>query len=64
MNNSFFSCVPVITAQISILILGVCALYNGLDGAIFATCIAALAGLGGYQLKILNSNNKNFPPKS
>ena len=38
-------------AEVCITILGVIALSNGMDGAIFATCIGSLAGLGGYFIK-------------
>lgn len=31
------------------------ALYLGINGAIFGLVIAALAGLGGYELKVLRS---------
>jgi len=42
---------PALFAEVCITVLGVCALWQGLNGAIFATCIAALAGLGGYYIK-------------
>ena len=41
----------VVVAELGIIVLGVFALVEGLDGAIFVTSIAALAGLGGYQVK-------------
>lgn len=40
-----------IIAEIGIVVLGVFALVEGLNGAIFITTIVALAGLGGYHLK-------------
>lgn len=43
---------PTLFAEVAILILGVAALEYGFDGAIFASCIAALAGLGGYHLRL------------
>jgi len=33
------------------MVLGVVALYHGVDGAIFVTCVAAISGLGGYTIK-------------
>jgi ethanolamine transporter EutH len=42
---------PVLFAEICITILGGVALAYGLDGAIFATTIAAIAGLGGYSIR-------------
>jgi len=57
-------------AIVAIMILGAIALNNGMDGAIFGLCIAALAGLGGYQVKksgdttqALNSQHKDTTPK-
>jgi hypothetical protein len=47
-----------ITAEIAITTLGAIALSKGMDGAIFAGCIAALAGLGGYQIKSTAINDK------
>jgi len=42
---------PVLFAEVCIAVLGVIALTNGMDGAIFASCIGAIAGLGGYAIK-------------
>jgi hypothetical protein len=42
---------PQLFSIVCITALGIAALANGLDGAIFATTIAALAGLGGYSIK-------------
>lgn len=53
-----FHCLPSLLAEVGITILGLSALHHGLDGAIFAACIAALAGLGGYQIKALQSATK------
>lgn len=47
-----------IVAEIAITTLGAIALSQGMDGAIFAGCIPALAGLGGYQLKQNTSTTK------
>lgn len=40
----------VIIAELGIIVLGVFALVEGLNGAIFVTSIATLAGLGGYHI--------------
>jgi hypothetical protein len=37
-------------AEVCITVLGAMALTHGLDGAIFASCVGALAGLGGYYI--------------
>jgi len=42
--------VATIVAEVCIMICGIAALANGLDGAIFASCITAIAGLGGYSV--------------
>jgi hypothetical protein len=42
---------PAIIAEVCITFLGVIALSNGLDGAIFVGCVGALAGLGGYHIR-------------
>ena len=42
---------PII-AIVCITALEIVALWQGIDGAVFGIVIAALAGLGGYQLKI------------
>ena len=51
----------VVFAEIGITVLGVFALVEGLDGAIFVTTIISLAGLGGYEVrqhsKIIQANN-------
>jgi hypothetical protein len=41
---------PILFAEVCIALLGIIALTKGIDGAIFATTIAALAGLGGYHI--------------
>jgi len=41
---------PTLFAIVAIMILGAVALSKGMDGAIFTTCIATLAGLGGYSI--------------
>jgi hypothetical protein len=38
-------------AIVCITVLGAIALSMGMDGAIFASCIGAIAGLGGYFIK-------------
>lgn len=47
---------PALFAEVCITALGIVALTNGLDGAIFASCIGAIAGLGGYYIRV------NKPP--
>jgi hypothetical protein len=42
---------PVLFAEVCIAMLGIIALTRGIDGAIFATTIAAIAGLGGYSIR-------------
>lgn len=39
------------------MILGIVALYQGVDGAIFVTCVATIAGLGGYTIKKAGDSN-------
>lgn len=43
--------VTVIIAILCITALEVVALTQGIDGAIFGVAIAAIAGLGGYEIK-------------
>jgi len=59
MKGFDFHCLPSLFAEVGITILGLAALYNGMDGAIFAAAIAALAGLGGYQIKSLSNTHKS-----
>ena len=47
-----------IVAMICIAILEVLALIKGVDGATFGLVVAALAGLGGYEAKILRDKIK------
>ena len=47
-----------IVALICITILEAIALVKGVNGAIFGLAITALAGLGGYELKILRDKTK------
>lgn len=47
-----------IVAMICIAGLEALALVQGVDGTVFALVIAALAGLGGYELKILRDKRK------
>lgn len=47
-----------IVAIVCITILEVTALVKGVDGAVFGLAITALAGLGGYELKILRDKMK------
>jgi hypothetical protein len=42
---------PVLFAEVAIMVLGAIALMQRMDGAIFAGCIGALAGLGGYAIR-------------
>jgi hypothetical protein len=60
MNNTITSQLTAIVAEVAITTLGGIALSCGLDGAILGTCIAALAGLGGYQLNRAGKNSGNF----
>jgi len=46
--------ITAIVAEVCIAVLGAIALARGMDGAIFAGCIGALAGLGGYYIKRSN----------
>jgi len=48
----------IIIAILCITILEVCALYNGINGAMFGVAIAAVAGLGGYQVKSIKDKKK------
>ncbi len=47
-----------IAAMFFIAILEGIALWRGVDGAVFGIVIAALAGLGGYQIKVLKDKVK------
>lgn len=49
--KSPLSALCVIFAEVGITVLGVFALVEGVDGAVFVSVIVALAGLGGYQVK-------------
>lgn len=71
-KTTITSQLTAIVAEIAITTLGAIALSQGMNGAIFAGCIAALAGLGGYQLrattnatistaKLNNSKSKDQP---
>lgn len=51
------SSIPVI-AMLCITGLEIVALANGIDGAVFGLVIAALAGLGGYEIKALKDRKK------
>ena len=42
-------------AEVAIMVLGAIAINKGMDGAIFGTCIASLAGLGGYHIQKVGS---------
>ena len=44
---------PALFAIVCITTLGVIALMNGMDGAIFASCVGAIAGLGGYYIRTM-----------
>lgn len=48
---------PALFAIVCITTLGVFALMSGLDGAIFLSCVGAVAGLGGYYIRT------NKPPE-
>jgi len=47
-----------IVAMGCITALEVVALCKGVDGAVFGIVIAALAGLGGYEIKVLKDKRK------
>lgn len=47
-----------IVAMICIAGLVALALANGIDGAIFGIAIAAIAGLGGYEVKVFKDKRK------
>ncbi len=47
-----------IVAMICIASLEVLALVKGIDGALFGIVVAALAGLGGYEVKVLREKIK------
>jgi len=47
-----------IAAMASIVILEAIALLKGIDGAIFGIAIAAISGLGGYEIKVLQNKIK------
>ena len=47
-----------IAAMICITVLEVVALCKGVDGAVFGFVVAALAGLGGYEIKVLKDKRK------
>ena len=49
---------PPIIAMICIVTLEVVALIQGVNGAVFGIVIAALAGLGGYEIKVLKDKIK------
>ena len=47
-----------IVAIVCIAALEVIALLQGINGAVFGIVIAALAGLGGYEIKVLQEKRK------
>ena len=47
-----------IAAMVCITALEGIALWRGVDGAVFGFVIAALAGLGGYEIKVLRDKTK------
>ena len=47
-----------IVAMVCIVTLEIVALLQGINGAIFGIVIAALAGLGGYEVKVLREKRK------
>lgn len=42
--------IKIVAAILGIVILDSVALFNGIDGTLFAVSIAAIAGMAGYQL--------------
>lgn len=57
-NSTITSQLTAIIAELCIATLGAMALSQGLDGAIFAGCVGALAGLGGYHIKSSNGTKQ------
>jgi len=47
-----------ITAMLCIVGLEVVAVMNNIDGAILSLAVAAVAGLGGYEIKVLREKTK------
>lgn len=47
-----------IVAMVCIAFLEVVAMLNGINGAVFGIVIAALAGLGGYEIKVLRDRKR------
>lgn len=50
-----------IIAIIAIVILEAIALFKGINGAVFGVAIAAIAGLGGYEMGVF-AKKKGKPP--
>lgn len=48
----------IITAMICIAGLEALAIIKGVNGAIFGLAITAIAGLGGYEIKVLRERKK------
>ena len=48
----------IIIAILCISILEVCAMVQGIDGAMFGVAIAAISGLAGYQVKAVKDKVK------
>jgi len=38
--------------------LGITAMLKGIDGAVFSIVVAAIAGLGGYEIKVIRDKRK------
>jgi len=49
--------IPIV-AMAFITLLEVVALLQGINGAVFGLVIAALAGLGGYEIKVLKDRKR------
>lgn len=49
--------IPII-AMLCITALEALAIFQGINGAIFGIAIAAIAGLGGYEIKVLRDKGK------
>lgn len=47
-----------IVAIIAIAGLEVLAIFQGINGAVFGIVVAAIAGLGGYEIKVLRDKRK------
>ena len=49
---------PII-ALVAIFLMAIYALYQGVDGVIFITASTAIAGLGGYELRVWRASKED-----